>query len=104
MGSDSDGQAVVKTCAPDRRDQIELPADLVPYARFGFKLLDPVRQEAVRIFTAMGETQGNVGEQTEERRRQGTLCVHGENHSTIEMSIPQLLRHRVVGGAALSRR
>src|SRR5512146_2392380 len=64
-------------------------ADLAPRLR----VWHPVGQQLVRILVAVRQTQGNAGQVTDKRRRQGVLAVHGEDDSRVEAASPKPIDH-----------
>ena len=50
-------QSFVVRCAPDRRNEVELPLYLVPDELMRLRFADPLREQLIRVLAAMRETQ-----------------------------------------------
>ena len=86
-------QVLVGGVDSDRGQQVELSPDLVPDRAVGLRIRDPVRQQRVRVLAAVGDS----GEPAEDRRRQGTLGVDGEDDRAVVTARSQPLDHFEIG-------
>ena len=104
MGDRGDGELKpgIGGVVADAGNQIELSLDFVA-KQFGFGVAEGVGEKLVRIFAAVGEAEGNVGQVSHEGSGERVLAVDGEDDAGVVLARFEFRQHPVFRLAVLPR-
>src|SRR5207253_2804844 len=97
---DADRQVLIRCRTADCADEVQLPAHLVAADGLWFRFRHPVRQQLIRILTAVGQAEGDVRQVGYKGRGKGALAVDGEDHGAVETGLRQAGDNFGVAGLA----